>query len=173
MTEIKTMFTERDEAYTKQTHAIIEAISNVTKGASQFIQHRENATPEPRWEDVSFIDDDDGYIILVGVLEYSVGDTMRLPNGEEVEVNEQTAEYFKRLLRVGVPYGLAKEGTNDQIFEFLVKSAEEAEAAGEEIEQMIQLPVSDVDDQPFNLDDLTEEQKEQLRLFALANGDPN
>jgi hypothetical protein len=173
MTEIKELFKQRDDAYTEQTHAIIKAIDNVTSGASQFIQHRENATPEPRWEDVSFMDDDDGYIILVGVLEYAIGDTMRLPNGAEVEVNEQTAEYFKRLLRVGVPYKLACEGTDKQVFEFLVKSAKEAETAGEEIEQMVQLPVSDVDDQPFDLDDLTEEQKEQLRLFALANGELN
>jgi len=172
MVELKELFERRDAAFKKMSDGIMRSIPNVFGAAEQFIRQREGSTGALSWEDINYYDNED-YIMIIGVLAYEPGDVITLPNGMEFEVTEQTVEHFKRLLRLGIPYKLAATGSQDDVFDFLIQSAEEADAEESLEEQMVQLPVSDVDNTEFNLDDLTDEQREQLRLFALTSGGNN
>lgn len=173
MNNLKDLFEKRDETYSEQTEVIIEAIPHVLEGAKKFIQEREPTSNDPEWKDISLMEEGDGYVILIGTLEYNVGDMLQLPTGDMVEVSEDTADYFKRMLRIGIPLDLAKKGTEDEVCQFLIKTAEENEQADDEEQALIeaiQQAQQTVDEEEFDTESLTEEQKEQLRLFTLSNG---
>lgn len=175
MIELKTMFEQRENVYHKLTAAIIDTIPNVVEGARLFIESRETMSREPEWKDVSMIDENGGYVVLVGILEYKIGDTLQLPTGATVEVKEETVEYFKRMLRIGIPYKMAMDGSKEEIRDYLIHTAEENDKEAEEAEQtLIEALTSqseeDVDEAQFDMEGLTEEQQEQLRLFMLSNG---
>jgi hypothetical protein len=176
MTELKELFKNRDDVFQALTSQIMGLLTNVIEGANNFVHHREESTGDITWEDVSFFEDEK-LVLLVGVLEYKPGDIVYVSEGSQIEVTENTASYFKRLLRLGIPYGLAINGTPQEVFEFLKHSAERVET--EELEEqemfidMSELPTPPVDVPEFDLDDLTEEQREQLRLFALSYGGKN
>lgn len=170
MANLKDMFQERDDALDRMTAAILEKVPNLVEASTSFIRNREGITGELNWRDISFFEDE-SYIMLLGVLEYEVGDTVTLPNGLEFDITEQTVNHFKRILRMGFPYQLATEGSKDEIYEYLEETElQHNQASEDEMREVLQLPVSDVDDTEFDLDDLTEEQREQLRLFAMSGG---
>lgn len=176
MTDLKELFEKRDDVFRALTVKIMDSLANVIEGANLFVHHREESTGLITWEDVSFFEDEK-IIMLIGVLEYSPGDVVYVSEGNHIEITENTASYFKRLLRLGIPYSLAISGTPEDVFDFLKQSAEKAAAEDDEEQELFfdasELPTGSVDVPEFNLDDLTEEQREQLRLFALSYGGKN
>jgi hypothetical protein len=173
VTDLKQLFKTRDEAVDKLTAGILKAIPNVIEAAQQFVRDREGTTGILEWKDVSYFEED-GYIMFIGLLEYQTGDTVTLPNGSYFELSEHNLDHFKRVIRLGVPYDLAASGTVEEVLKFLEASADDDSSEAQvELEEFLQLPVSEVDNTEFDLDALTDEQKEQLRLFALSNGGNN
>jgi len=174
MTELKDLIERRDATVKQLTDAIIKSIPNVATGAEWFIRHREGRSGQLIWEDITYYEDQD-FIMLTGVLEYSEGDVIELPNGVEYEVTKDTREQFKRLLRLGIPYDLATLGTEEDVIEFLITSAEEAEDVGEPIEASEELEralahLQAAESPDFDVDALSDEQREQLKLFNLTSG---
>lgn len=174
MAELKELFKRRDETVERLNNGIINAIPNVVDAAQHFVREREGTKGNLVWKDISLLESE-GYVMLIGVLEYEVGEVVLLPNGMEFQLTEDTLEHFKRIIRLGVPYALAAEGSKDKVLEFFEQSAAEAEAEAleDDFDDILQLPVSDVDNTEFDLDALTEEQKQQLKLFALSHGGNN
>lgn len=171
MAELKEMFTRKEEMYKKMVNIILETMPNVVEGARTYIRLTEGPAGDITWEDVSYFEHEQ-LIMLIGVIQYHPGDKVELVNGMEIEVTEQTSAYFRRLLRLGISYDLATSGSVDDVVDFLVQSSEQQDEE-EPDENLVQVPVSDVDNTEFDLDDLTEEQREQLRLFALSYGRDN
>lgn len=166
MSDLKQMFEDRENAIREETNKILEQIPNVVQGAIEFLGFDPVISNKNlKWEEISLLGEDeyfeDGTIFLVGVVAYEPGETFTLPSGESVEVSEQTAEYFQRIVRIGVPYGLAVSGSKEDILEFLRRSTMELEEDLSEKENKTD----------FDLRELTEEQRRSLAMFTKISED--
>lgn len=164
MVEVKDLFEQRAETFNELTQQILESLPNVLEGCRIFVS-KNGANPGLlEWEDVSFYDEHN-IIMLVASLTYSPGDVIKLPEGEVIELTNDNVENFKSTLQLGIPYELAKKGTPDDVFTFLTATIEQEEA-----EQLggAERSITVSDETPtqaeFDLEELTEEQKEALKM---------
>ena len=162
MTELKKLFERRDAAFKSITVDILDSLPNVLDACRRFVTDHGHHNGTLSWEDISYLQEEE-VVLLVGIVQYNPGDIIEMPDGEKVKINEATAEYFKSMLRLGIPYKLATHGTTDDVYEWLTQHVEHRDGP-EEIQQKT------VDETDFNLDDLTEEQRQQLEMFAHLSG---
>lgn len=170
MSELKELFDRRDNEHKKATKIIFKSLQNVVEGISEFIganEEEEEPVGHFSWDDVVYLFNEvsletNGLVLLMGSLSYSIGSKVPMPNGEIVEINEETVEYFKRIIRIGVPFTLAETGTKEEVVEFLQSSVQQEEGPAEETE----MDISD-----FLVEDLTEEQQQALKMFSHLSGD--
>lgn len=181
MTELKELFDKRDKEYQDQTQEIFKRITTVTEALSEFLRNTDDDVDkgEISWKDISLINND--FVTMVGLISFQPGQEVSTTEGEKVTVTKDTVDYFKRVIRFGIPYKLAVKGTKEEIFQFIVdreKAEKEqqqqavdafAEAAQlDEGNMFTQSPISPIDNQPFDLNALSEEQKKMLKLTVLA-----
>jgi len=170
---LRQQFHQRDRTFSKHTKAILDALVDVTNGASEFIKSLPDSFYKHGtvvWEDVSLVKD---YIMLVGVLRYENGTTFMFKN-EMIEITEANKEYWQRVMRVGVPLDIIESGTKEDIIQFLqsVYDAElnEVNELIKEIEEEFYSSDDESkEEEEFDLDQLSEEQRKQLQMFR-GNG---
>lgn len=167
MTDLKKRFERRSEILKEETQKILDEIPNVIAGAVRFLNLGAKIDESNMsWEEVALLDDQEyfegGTVLLVGVVSYEPGEKFTLPNGESVDVDEANADYFRRVIRIGVPYALAMNGTVEDVVEFLFHSATELE---EDLSQEQPMQPEQTD---FDLSELTDEQRHSLEMFLQA-----
>lgn len=171
MTKLKEMFKKREEIQQTLLDSILKAMPNVLEAAEQFIGEVEGSTGNICWRDVEYTEGDN-HVLLLGTMDYEVGSDVELPNGTVVRVTESTQEYFSRILRLGIPYDLAETGSVVDVYTFLSEAAERSEKTYEDQhEELLSLLQGTVTEDDFDLDSLTDEQKQQLQMFMMSAGD--
>lgn len=163
MTELKELFKEREEAVNRLSDQIFDSIPNVIDGCVQFIKEKGADEDQLEWEGVHY-DEDRDVVLLLGNVTYKPGDTVKLPNGEEMVVNDNTAPYFQAMLRLAIPYKIVVEGTIEDVYEFLKSTVEYEEEEHVEVQRGDLESIGSASE--FDLDELTEEQKKQLEMFT-------
>lgn len=181
MAELKDLFSKRDKEYQDRTQEIFKRISTVTKALSEFLRKSDNEVERGKisWKDISLVNNN--FVTMVGVISFQPGQEVTTSEGEKVTVTKDTADYFKRVIRLGIPYKLVVEGTKEEIFQFITnREKEEREQAQQAVgafaeaaqwnegDMFMQSPISSIDNQPFDLNALSEEQKKMLKLSVLA-----
>lgn len=171
MSDILQLFKERDDAFKKATDELIALMPNVTTGIVQAL-HLENEHINKRliWEAATLISSndpnvDEKFVLLVGMIKHSIGDQIVLPSGQQVEVDKDNAEYFQRVLHIGVSMSLVQEGSVEDVVTFINNTIDE-----EQNEDEPQTPTDLADGADFDLDGLTEEQKLAFHLFDKVTG---
>ncbi len=166
MSNITDLFKQRDALFAKATDNILEAIPHVLDGIVRYLNLRDEIqSGNLSWEEAMLFPSEDGgesFIMIVGVISYNPGEKFELPDHRIVEINENTADYFKRLIRIGIPVTMAENGTDEDIFEFLKKTEDAENAPAPE-------PMSS-DPTDFDLTELTDEQRKALELFEQTAG---
>ncbi len=173
MTELKELFKKRAETFKSFSDQIFNSLPNVIGGCKKFVAFKGADQDLLNWEEIKFVEEHD-IVLLVGYLSYKPGDTVVLPSGESIVVNENTAEYFKAMLHIAIPYKLATSGTVEDVYEFLVDTMdmeeneedEENVITEEQAKRMLAAPV-----ESFDLEELDEEQKEKLKMYMASNND--
>lgn len=154
---IQKLFEVRANTFNRGTKKIFKAIA----GALEAINERMDIAAtnkiggELEWDDITLVHDDTrGVLILIGVIVYKPGSELTLDNGDKIKVTEDTAPYFRRLVRAGIPLEIAHK-TKKQVLTFLKKKDDEEKKQSED-------PVVDKE-ADFDLSTLTEEQRKLLK----------
>lgn len=150
---IELLFQERAESFALKTEEILESISHIIEGITQFLYATEElAQGKLTWEDIILEDD---IIMLTGMIEYPPGARFTTSEGEQMIVSEQTKDYFTRMIRLGLPLKIVKIGTTEDIIQFLTNIDKEKKSRDV-------LPTELLDINGFDLSELTEEQAQAL-----------
>jgi len=99
-------------------------------------------------------------LIVMGTVNYNVGDTIALA-GEEFTMTEENVDEFQQIVHMTLPFELAEEGDEDKILEYLYKAGNVS--AADEFSEII-MPSPAVLDEEFDLSELSEEQILSLKL---------
>lgn len=165
MTNLKEMFNRRETITKNLLDQIVRELEDVLDATQDFIRERAGSDGVVQWEDITY-DKDDGLVTIVGMLEFLPGDVIELED-KTITITEQTQEYFKQAFRLDLPYDLVNEGTYDHVTTFLQEAAiTHIDATDGDNGGGDNSPPTEVDLSDFDVDSLTEEQKEQLLLFS-------
>lgn len=165
---LRELFEARDSEYAEATIKILEKIPG-TIAAIVEISELEDEFAQGRltWSEavlVQEVEEEEEYVLLVGILRYEVGDEIETPVGQLIVTPEIAERFHQRIIRVGIPIRLVEEDDKAAIQEFLKKSAEEHKREMEEIKREMQKKSAKATIADFDLDQLTEEQRESLML---------
>lgn len=168
--EIIKMFKQRDEFFSRATKRILNSLPiPLFEGIYQFLNLEEGS--KVVWEDVGLVESKDTtkdpLVVLIGAVTYTPGSIAHLQNGQDVQITEEMAGYFQRVMRIGVPVGLVSTGTTTDIVKFLQQTVRIED--DESIEDLATIPaepkVIPVHQQKeFDLAALTEEQRDKLAV---------
>lgn len=134
--DIVKMFRVRDELFHDETKKILSDIAPVISGATEFIDeaYGMDTNRDLVWEGVNLID---GVITLVGVVSYAPG-TQLMFEEELMDITEDNHEYFKQMIRIGIPMDIAISESADIVYTYLVNlQKNEAEKAPESIAESL------------------------------------
>lgn len=178
MSKLVKLFEAREEVLTISTEAIFEQLSNATQGIEKYLELGEQLSGGSlTWDEAVFLEalegesDPVGYIILSGIIAHDPGQSFTLPTGRVITVTEATAPYFRRMLRIGIPHKIASEGSVDDVVQFMQEVEKELPARTDLSDEMLDM-VSSPETAQFDLDDLSEEQRQMLR-YAITPGTKN
>lgn len=147
---LKDLFNEREDNYADYTQKILLHMKKAVAGIHNVLG---NTADHITWKLVELVDDE--YIALAGVVVWPLGHAITAPSGRQIFITEENQERFSRFVRVGLPLDLVENGSTDDVIEFLKDKLDiEEDSEG--------LP----DEEAFSAEDLTEDQKQQLRMFS-------
>ncbi len=153
---IEQLFEKRENQFKRNTDQIFEYMSDVLEGVVHYFSLKDEISQgQMTWEKVTLQDD---IVLLICIIKYPPGAEFTTSEGEVMVVSEQTQDYFTRILRLGLPIDLVAERSKEKTIEFL-EDLEEKERQM----QFSELP-PDANPTDFNLDDLTEEQKQAMLM---------
>lgn len=178
---VTNLFKQREEEYLEKTVQIFESMPNVIEAIIKFLDiEKEHSEGRLVWEEVKLFDEvgEEGFVIMVGSIKYELGEKYELPTGEVIEVNESNIDYLQRWIRVGIPLNIAVEGSYEDVVEFLEANSEsggsiDAASLNQQIVSEQQSTLDQYKDEEFDLDDLSDEQRESLRIFSSIDGSEN
>ncbi len=169
-TELKKMFDQRDKDYSDSTTALLDVMNSTIQGVLAFLSlNQETAQGKFTWNNAQLVEDT---VTLVAVVEYPPGSSFVTSEGKTIKVSENNADYFKRIIRLGVPVELAATGTKDDVVKFLQKVKAEADQIDDMGNEFVDAAVQAANGSPepeFNVDELTKKQRESLEMFALIS----
>ncbi len=167
MVELTELFEQREKMMDEHTDKIFKSMPNVLDGCREFVFSKQGGEPNIEWENAFFVKEDN-IVMIMASIGYDVGDTIQLETGEMITFTEETAPYFKAMLRIGIPINLATSGTVKEIFDFLSETVEHSEENSDIHPQSIDFSGEANQDSGFNLEDLTEEQRQAMELFIAS-----
>lgn len=170
MIDLKELFEAREQAYKERTQAILDAIPTATTSVADFLLSREGVKDGTtvRWEEIGYFpssETHEDYIVLTGIIGYAPGSTFTMPNGEVIAITEATKDYFSKIIRVGLPVKIAVEGSAEDIVNYIKSTSTDSPNRPE--------PVQSEHNAEFDLDQLTEEQKQALMMFDTSQRNKN
>ncbi len=153
------IFAARDVAFDKETDNIFAIIENSLAASAEFLFDINPVynTGIITWEDVNLVDD---LIVLICVVQYSVGDTIPV-DGEDILITDENLEFFQKVIHMNLPIAMAIENDFDVILNFLYEMYDGNQL--EAFDESIDPPPADVSD--FDLEQLTEKQRIALLLL--------
>ena len=164
--EITSLFEYRDNIVREASKKIFENINHVLTGIDTFLSNTDKVynMGHISWEDVQYIQEND-IIVVFGILAFIPGSKIIL-GGREIVVNEQNAQAFQKMVRIGLPLNLIAQDSEEEIIKFLSKVPKEEEQVEQTDVRDIRklLPFNQENSQDFTWDQLTDEQKEKLIL---------
>lgn len=177
--DLRSKFVSRKEEFYKSTKDIFSNIQHILDAIVEYMDVKAlyERGGKLEWVDISFIDKhvDDPYCILMGNVWYPVGTEIVLENGSKVKVTKETEEYFRKLLRVGLPLKVLESKDKQIALDYLAKTEaemiEEEDEMRERLHAELERHFGDDDDEElveagdFDMSTLTPEQIEQLKLF--------
>lgn len=150
----------RDAVYAQTTREILESLNSTVLTAAHNVLDAETSL-YVKWISAEIIDSE--YLVILGVCTFPEGHVLTSSDGNEITINKENQDYFKRLIRLGIPTKLVEEGDLTKLVKFIHDSADES------------LPMkykeSKVSPGDFSFDELTPEQKQQIRLFSEQSKD--
>jgi len=170
--EIIKMFKQRDEFFSRATKRILNSLPTpLFEGIYQFLNLEEGS--KVVWEDVGLVEakDKDPLVVLIGAVTYTPGSIAHLQNGQDVQITEEIAGYFQRVMRIGVPVELVSTGTTTDIIKFLQKTVKIED--DDSIEDLPTMPTEQqtipvIKQKEFDLTVLTDEQREKLATSLMS-----
>jgi len=152
------LFLVREQTFQRATEDILKALRNVIDGVVAFLHLKEElAQGKLTWQNVQMQSE---VVMLIGIIEYPPGAKFTTSQGEEMVVSKENKDYFKRILRIGLPLKLVETGTAEDVVRFMSNADKDAE----EITEVVELPAAVAGIAEFNLDDLTDAQKSALLI---------
>lgn len=177
MSGLKDLFDYREKTNNETTRKIFHFIEHVTQGIMEFIDDQEDQKEESlgifSWEDALYLNNEmafgtNGMLLVIGTFSYNIGSNIILPNGEKIKITEETVNYFKRIIRIGIPFDLAETGSKEEIISFLENTVSQEEREERE-EQESKPNVISIDD--FNIEGLTESQQQLIKTSSHLGGE--
>lgn len=163
MEDLKTLFKTRDKRYNKASKKIFKLINTMVVCVTNHLSDMNGSIFQGNisWEEASFMDD---MVIIIGMLSYDPGDVIDV-NGVEINVTEDNVHELQQMLHMAVPIDLAEEGDSKKIAAYL-----QTITAQHKVDvDLVELP-HHPHDNDFDLSELSEEQRENLRLSTLKSG---
>jgi len=159
MQDVKSLIADRDKSNADYTLKIFKQIGPALGCITAYLTDIDDYIAQGiiTWEDVSIMEDT---LIVMGTVNYNVGDTIALA-GEEFTMTEENVDEFQQIVHMTLPFELAEEGDEDKILEYLYKAGNVS--AADEFSEII-MPSPAVLDEEFDLSELSEEQILSLKL---------
>jgi hypothetical protein len=155
---LERLFLVREQTFQRATEDILKALGAVINGVAAFLHLKEElAQGKLTWQNVQMQDD---VVLLIGIIEYPPGAKFITSQGEQMVVSKENKDYFKRILRIGLPISLVENGTAEDVVRFMSNADKDAE----EITETVEVPEELANISDFNLDDLTDAQKSALLI---------
>jgi hypothetical protein len=164
MEDLKLLFKKRDEHHSKETLKIFKQINTTLGCVSSYLYETDPSISQGimSWEDLSLVDD---LVILVGMVTYEVGTEINL-GGLIITVDEENLEDLQSFIHMSVPLALVEEDDEDKLMDYLF--SQDNEGAGEVSSLGNIEPAKQ--DLEFDLSELTEEQRQALKLTTPKGG---
>lgn len=156
---VRELVDARTEAFANATKKILEVMAPAVKGIEQYIELDvvQDMGGYIEWQDVdAFEFAHDMIIILIGELIFPPGTKIETSKDQYVVVTEDTAPYFRKLIRIGLPLDVTMKSQKD-VVEFL-REVEDAKKKQDEVDLLDALSEHTAS-RDFDLSQLTEEQK--------------
>src|SRR5277367_6692150 len=109
---IRELFEAREKATIRGTNKIFSAMTEAMEVISDLmgLEEIKKVGGELIWDDLSLIIGDavdEPLVVMVGVVVFPPGCELETTNGDKIKVTEDTAPYFRRLVRAGLPAAVA------------------------------------------------------------------
>ncbi len=164
MEDLKTIYKNRDDHYTKENNKLLKLINTTLKCVTVYLSKVNPVIQQGiiSWEDTSVMDD---MVIVIGMLGYELGNTITDGNGKIVITEENILE-LQQMVHMAVPLKLVEAADSEKITKYLqnLDSNHDIEADTTIVESPTQHA------QDFDLSELSEEQLENLRLSPTKTG---
>ncbi len=176
---IPELFAAREEAFDKATDKIFAALDGVFAALREHmeIEEIEKIGGVLEWEDIMLVEDDkQPFLVIVGVISHPPGTEFEMPDGTKVQLTKETAPYFRRLVRAGVPISIVDK-SKQEIIDYLIQiEAEQKQHWEEESKKILaedgkslselleEHTNSKKQETEFDLSQLTDEQRKALEL---------
>jgi len=166
MTDLKTLFDKRDEQFSKETIKIFEKINTTLGCVTAYLSDVNEAVAQGiiSWEDTTIMDDT---IIIIGMVDYEIGSTIALA-GMDFTISEENIDEFQSVIHMQVPFKLADEGDEDKLMDYLYEFGEGKNM--DEFQSLISPTKIPVLEHEFDLSELSEEQRQSLKLSNPKGG---
>jgi len=157
MKELIDIISKRDKLFMDSTIEIFIRIELSIDCVEEFLSYTEPmfAAGEFSWNDVFL---EEGFVTILGTVSFDEDIVVETGEGI-VNITEDNAEYFARVVRMVLPYELVTNGTREEIMNFLEQL--QNTGMGDDYTEIIK----SAPETEFNITELTEEQQESLSLY--------
>jgi len=164
MQDLKSLVAARDKSNAEFTLKIFKQIGAALGCVTAYLTDIDNYVAQGiiTWEDVSIME---GMLIVMGTVNYNVGDTIELGD-EEIIMTEENVDEFQQIVHMTLPFELAEEGDEDKILEYLYKTADTNSL--DDFSEIV-MPPPAVLDEEFDLSELSDEQIQSLKLQTIKS----
>lgn len=162
MEDLKPLFKKRDKSYSKQSRKFLKLIDTTLVCVTEYLTTLSPDTDQGTisWEDISYMD---GMIVIMGMVLYEVGDNASFSD-TQITVTQDNIHELEHMVHMAVPINLVEADNAEEITQYLQSLGGinvDAETS------FIPLPSAVMENQDFDLTELTEEQLEKLKLSSL------
>jgi len=165
MEDLRALFKVRDEHFTEHTTKILMEVIDTLECVTTYLVDIDDNAAQGNivWEDVSIMED---ILIMMGTVEYSVGDTI-IFGDEKIVVTDENADSLQQLVHMSVPINLVQEANHSKIMNYLESSTEDI---GDELGEIIVPVTASQPESEFDLSELSDEQIQSLKLSTAKGG---
>lgn len=158
--DLITIFEEREEMLASTSKLIFGRIHNITAGIDTFLSKTDDAYASGyvTWEEVQYNSEED-LVVIYGILAFEVGATFQISDSE-ITISNENMEMFKRMIRIGIPIHIVKNNSEKETIDFLETVNQQNQSLRSINTDNIAPPKES--DKEFNLDELTDEQRQAL-----------
>lgn len=165
MEDLKPLYKKRDKRYNKENRKLLEMIDVTLASITAYFEKINPTIMQGviSWEDTSLMDD---MIVVMGMLSYDLGKILNIA-GVRIEVTEENIERLQHMVHMAIPIDLVEAADGEKITEYLQSMESEGEIDVDTVE--LSAPAA-AREHEFDLSELSEEQRENLKLMTIKTG---